>query len=66
MRADVEALIVHIVPGEQVPRCFIVPIDACYELVGRLRKVWRGFDGGQDAHAEITEFFRTVEKRGSR
>ncbi len=63
MRADVEALIVHVVPGEVAPRCFIVPIDACYELVGRLRKVWRGFDGGQDAHTEIAEFFHRVEER---
>ncbi len=31
--------------------CHLVPIDACYELAGRLRLVWRGFDGGQDAHA---------------
>ena len=27
--------------------CHLVPIDACYELVGRLRSLWRGFDGGQ-------------------
>ena len=30
---------------------YLVPIDACYELVGRLRQVWRGFDGGQEARA---------------
>ena len=29
--------------------CHLVPIDACYELVGRLRSLWRGFDGGQQA-----------------
>ena len=29
--------------------CHLVPVDACYELVGRLRRVWRGFDGGQEA-----------------
>ena len=27
--------------------CFLVPIDACYELVGQLRRLWQGFDGGQ-------------------
>lgn len=40
--------------------CFIVPIDRCYELVGRLRQVWRGFDGGSDAATAIAEFFATV------
>ncbi|MGH9094033.1 MAG: DUF5947 family protein, partial [Acidimicrobiales bacterium] len=30
--------------------CFIVPIDSCYELVGQLRSLWRGFDGGREVH----------------
>ena len=25
---------------------FVVPIDVCYELAGRMRMLWRGFDGG--------------------
>ncbi len=33
------------------PECFLVPIDVCYELVGELRKLWKGFDGGAEAHA---------------
>ncbi len=45
------------------PQCFLVPIDACYELAGRLRQVWRGFDGGQDARAEIAGFFARVSAR---
>ncbi|WP_094274944.1 DUF5947 family protein [Rhodococcus sp. OK302] len=65
VRSDVEALIVHILPGEQVPRCFIVPIDACYELVGRLRTVWRGFDGGQDAKREVSRFFERLQSRST-
>jgi hypothetical protein len=40
-----------------------VPIDACYELVGRLRQLWRGFDGGQDAHAAMDQFFERVSAR---
>ena len=28
---------------------FLVPIDACYELVGQMRRLWRGFDGGREA-----------------
>ncbi len=46
-----------------IARCFVVPIDACYELVGRLRTVWRGFDGGQDAARAVDEFFGRVEAR---
>jgi hypothetical protein len=38
----------------------LVPVDACYELVGRLRKVWRGFDGGRDAREAMADFFADV------
>ena len=43
--------------------CHVVPIDACYELVGQLRQLWRGFDGGQDAHDAMDEFFAMVSAR---
>jgi hypothetical protein len=41
----------------------LVPIDACYELVGGMRATWRGFDGGQEARAALAEFFDEVERR---
>jgi Family of unknown function (DUF5947) len=56
---DVEALMVRASPAA-VAECFLVPIDTCYELVGRLRRAWRGFDGGQDARREIDDFFAMV------
>ncbi len=64
LRADVEALLVR-GPDREHPgfSCFVVPIDACYELVGRLRSLWRGFDGGQEARAAIDEFFAMVAER---
>ena len=34
---------------------FLVPIDACYELAGRMRLHWRGFDGGAEARASIDD-----------
>jgi hypothetical protein len=40
-----------------------VPIDACYELAGRMRLTWRGFDGGSEARAGIEEFLGTVRTR---
>ena len=50
---------------ERRPRAsaILVPIDACYELVGRLRTLWRGFDGGQEAHDALDAFFDDVRAR---
>jgi hypothetical protein len=63
LRPDVEALLVRTAEGRGVVRCHLVPIDACYELVGRLRSVWRGFDGGQDARELIDAFFERAAAR---
>jgi hypothetical protein len=64
LAADVEALLVR-TPGRGAGEvsCHLVPIDACYELVGRLRTMWRGFDGGQEARAQIDAFFADVAAR---
>ncbi|MGB8387117.1 DUF5947 family protein, partial [Mycobacterium sp.] len=61
---DVEALLVR-VPEDQSapPQTYLVPIDACYEFVGRLRMLWRGFDGGQEARAFIDNFFSHIAAR---
>ena len=61
---DVEALIVRM-PGRtsRVAASFLVPIDRCYELVGALRAVWRGFDGGQEARALLDAFFADLASR---
>ncbi len=63
LRADVEALLVRRTEGSTGNACYLVPIDACYELVGRLRMLWRGFDGGQQAHRAIADFFDQVHRR---
>jgi Family of unknown function (DUF5947) len=42
---------------------YIVPIDACYELVGQLRHRWRGFDGGSDARDYLNSFFAALGDR---
>jgi hypothetical protein len=41
----------------------LLPIDACYEFVGRMRMLWRGFDGGNEARNFIAEFFTTMSAR---
>jgi len=43
--------------------CYLVPIDACYQLVGKLRTLWRGFDGGRDAQNALDAFFDDVRTR---
>jgi hypothetical protein len=75
MDEDVEALLVR--HGDSGPQrtdggrprehgaieCYIVPIDACYELVGRLRRSWRGFQGGDEAWRDVDQFFARVRER---
>ncbi|BBY43083.1 DUF5947 family protein [Mycolicibacterium celeriflavum] len=62
---DTEALIVRVPDDDaQPPECHLVPIDACYEFVGRLRTLWHGLDGGQDVREFIDEFFELVAARG--
>jgi hypothetical protein len=52
----------HAASGDTVD-ALIVPIDACYELVGRIRRAWRGFQGGDDVWREIDEFFARARER---
>jgi hypothetical protein len=40
-----------------------VPIDACYEFVGRLRMLWRGFDGGHEVREFVDQFFDQIKAR---
>jgi hypothetical protein len=61
LKDDVEAILLDRRTAE--PLCYIVPIDSAYELVGLLRTNWRGFDGGEEAHALIDGFFATVRDR---
>ena len=44
--------------------CLLVPIDACYRLVGLVRLHWRGFDGGSEAWAAIDAFFAELRAAG--
>lgn len=65
LEPDVEALLVRknmSGPGagdrsSRPSECLLVPIDACYRLVGLVRLNWRGFDGGPEAWTAIDAFF---------
>jgi hypothetical protein len=63
LEPDVEAILVRAKPNQGGTECYLVPIDACYELVGHLRRLWRGFDGGREAHDQLDAFFDVVRTR---
>jgi Family of unknown function (DUF5947) len=58
---DVEAVLVS--NGDAGAELFVVPVDVCYELVGRMRLLWRGFDGGSEARESIAGFLDRVRSR---
>lgn len=65
LAADTEALLVRNMDEDVGPRVYLLPVDACYEFVGRLRLLWHGFDGGQQARAYIDEFFGLLDDRST-
>ncbi|MFE0516568.1 DUF5947 family protein [Streptomyces sp. NPDC058964] len=58
LEPDVEALLLR--RTDAGIECHLVPIDSCYELVGRMRLLWTGFDGGAEARAALDAFFARV------
>ena len=64
MEPDVEALLINRV--RDASDYYIVPIDACYRLVGLIRISWRGLSGGEEAWKAIADFFTDVQMRAMR
>lgn len=68
---DVEAILIRAASSgpsrapTAEPRCYVVPIDRCYELVGELRLHWHGFDGGQEVRERIDAFFADLDRRST-
>lgn len=58
---EVEAILIR--GTDAGVECFLVPIDACYQLVGTVRVYWKGFDGGQEAHEHIDAFFDNIRSQ---
>lgn len=61
---DVEAVLIR-AREDEFDR-FVVPIDVCYALVGHLRALWRGFDGGREAHERVAQVFADIERKAVR
>ena len=63
MAADVEGLLVRRVPTSayRLPVYVILPMDACYQLVGILRAYWRGDGGGDEVWTEIDGFLSRLK-----
>jgi hypothetical protein len=59
---DVEALLIYGAHGKPF-EVFLVPIDDCYRLVGRVRLHWTGFHGGDRAWQEIAAWFSELRAR---
>ena len=60
MESDTEAFLVNRVAGAS--DYFIVPIDACYALVGLFRAHWRGSSDGETAWDQIGNFFAELRE----
>ncbi len=61
MTPDVEAIFVN--RAEHGNEAFLIPIDACYSLVGELRLLWQGFEGGAEARAALAAFLAGLRQR---
>ena len=59
--SDVEAALIS--RTDAGAEYYLVPVDVCYELAGRVRLTWRGFDGGTEARESIAAFLAAVRDR---
>jgi hypothetical protein len=59
MAPDVEAILVNRTDDE----VFLIPIDECYSLIGKLRLLWQGFDGGEEVRAALATFLAGLRQR---
>jgi hypothetical protein len=58
---DVEAIFVN--RTQHGNEAYLIPIDECYSLVGRLRLLWQGFDGGAEVRAALAAFLADLRQR---
>jgi hypothetical protein len=61
---DVEAIFINRANSRN--ETFLIPIDECYALVGELRRLWQGFDGGEEARTALAAFLTGLRQRAIR
>lgn len=61
LEPDVEALLVDRTQGRRAG--WLVPIDACYELVALFRTKWVGLSGGSEVWQAVEQFFEELARR---
>jgi hypothetical protein len=61
--ADVEAVFVTAAATGAGLDTFVVPIDACYALVGEVRLRWQGIDGGEPVRRVLAAFVDDLRVR---
>jgi hypothetical protein len=61
MQSDVEALLVNRIARRR--DALLVPIDACFKLVGIIRTNWRGLSGGTEVWQHVEKFFADLYAR---
>ncbi|APR80684.1 Hypothetical protein A7982_06031 [Minicystis rosea] len=59
---DVEALLLRAERGRRF-EAMLAPIDVCYEIVGIVRRQWKGFDGGDAVRAALDACFDDLRAR---
>jgi hypothetical protein len=63
LEPEVEALVVNRLADP--PLHAIVPIDRCYELVGRIKATWEGISGGNAVENAVQAFFARLSQARS-
>lgn len=58
---DVEGVLFRLVDDDI--DCYVVPVDQCYQLASRVRRRWRGPDGGPGVAEAIAHFWSTLEQQ---
>jgi Family of unknown function (DUF5947) len=61
LKPDVEALLINRVKNAN--QYYIVPMDACFQLVGLIRVSWKGLGGGEQVWKSINDFFSDVRAK---
>jgi len=66
MAADVEAIMLVNMRNVDEAGVYLVPIDACFSLAGRLQGSSKGLDGGAEAGKVVADFVRELTAKSGR